>query len=230
MRNKMIARLFAETGFKQLFLRIHELLRKHASADWFLDFGDGDQSINPREWRKRRRLKIKVGLGHAGKIDKLAGIQNLMLLQEKIAAVQGGGEGPLLSLKNIYNSLDELTKQSGLMTTEKYFSDPETYVPPPKEAPALDKALDIEEAKVVTDSQAKAAHNEIEQRKLVIEERRLALEEMKIQADVEINRAKLEVEMMKINANAEVKLTDTVLKGQINEQSRTRQTAEGNSQ
>jgi hypothetical protein len=56
---------------------------------------------------------------------------NLLQLDQQIVQMQGGVDGPLLTLQNIYNKLAKLIEASGLKNVASYYSDPRGMPPRP---------------------------------------------------------------------------------------------------
>lgn len=159
-RIKMVARIFAETGFKDCMLKIHELCSKHDSQRDFEDNGKWEK-VNPREWTKRSRYKVKVGVGYADKMQRVQAIQTIVANQTAIATVSGL-ESPLLGAENIHEALVEQAKLLGYVDGQKFWRDPKTYEAP-QQGPS--EALQITEATTVADLTKAKASNEITTKK-----------------------------------------------------------------
>lgn len=123
-RVELIARIFAETGVKGLFLQIRELLQKHQDKAKVIKLRNKWVNVDPREWRERANMTIKVGLGTGDRMKQQAAIGAILDIQERVAAQ--GGMGTLLQPKNIYNAANDFAKFSGLNSAEAYFTDPDT--------------------------------------------------------------------------------------------------------
>jgi exonuclease VII large subunit len=80
--------------------------------------------VNPSEWRERTSMTINVGLG-AGERDRLAQAMGMVLSTHQ-QVIANGGEGVLVSLKNIYRAAIDLAKYSGIKNAEWYYTDPES--------------------------------------------------------------------------------------------------------
>lgn len=131
---ELMARLFAETGVKDLFKKIHHLLRKHQDVPKTVKLRGKWTNINPQEWRERTDLTISVGLGTASK-DSL--IQRLMAVAAKqLEALQLGL--PVATPQNYYKTLDKLADAVDL--GDGYFTDPST-IPPKQPQPDPNAAL-----------------------------------------------------------------------------------------
>lgn len=120
---ELIARVFAETGVKDLFMQMHELMRKYGQA-MALQLKTGWKNVDPTEWRDRNDMSIKVGLGTGDRTRMQQALGGVLSLQERIAAT--GGMGILVNLKNIYKAATDFARYSGLPTADPYFTDPET--------------------------------------------------------------------------------------------------------
>lgn len=120
---ELIARIFAETGVKDLFLQIHELLRKHGKQRVVEIAGSWEQ-FDPTEWRDRNDMSIKVGLGTGDRSRIQSALGQILAFQEKV--VGAGGKDVLVSDKNIYTALTDFARYSGLTSALPYFTDPDS--------------------------------------------------------------------------------------------------------
>lgn len=130
---KMIATIFANSGFQTLMEHIRELVYKYEKQEKIFDLtGQNDfQTVDPRSWRKKRSSMTKVGIGYAGKNEELALMDKLMGLQTAFVTAQGGVNGPLTNASGIYNTAKRMAQRMGVKDVSNYFQDPETYQPPP---------------------------------------------------------------------------------------------------
>jgi hypothetical protein len=121
-RIELIARVFAETGVKSLFLHLHELLQKHQDKETVVKLRNEWVSVRPQEWRERTDMTIHVGLG-TGQREKLAMAIN-MLMQIQQQMVQAGALDITVTSKNIYNAACDVAKYFGIKNVDQYFRDP----------------------------------------------------------------------------------------------------------
>jgi hypothetical protein len=161
-RIEMIARIFAETGVRKAFLKVHALLRMHyrEGKGLSMKLGGSWVDINPREWRERTDMTASVGLGTGDKSQMLQQLTVIAGLQEKIITMQGGANGPLVTLPNVYATAAQIVENAGLKSPELYFTDPvdpntgqpvpQAPAPPDPTVMAAQQALMIEQAKVET--------------------------------------------------------------------------------
>lgn len=143
-RVRMIARIFAETGVKDLFLGVHCMLRqgytdKHEPAEAKLR--NNWKKVSPNKWQERCAMTVHVGVGSAGKEhDLIVGTQRLELM-ERLIGLQGGVDGPFIDKANVHNALSAWERAGGTKTPDLYWSDPANAPPqPPKPDPETEKA------------------------------------------------------------------------------------------
>src|SRR3546814_16944685 len=67
MRIKLIARIFEETGIKELLLHINELLRKHQDKAKTVRIRNKWVTVEPRNWKTRNDMPVNVDLGTGSK-------------------------------------------------------------------------------------------------------------------------------------------------------------------
>lgn len=191
-RIKMIARVFAETGYKSLMMLIHQLALQYEKNEVIADLGGSEYTpINPSEWRKRTSMTVKVGTGYADRMQKVASIERILSMQQQIFSGQQG-EGPLLNSANIYNAVNDLMELTGMDTRDRYFSNPQKYkAPPPPPPSAQERAVDVAEAEVKLSASKAAAEHDYDVEKLMLDNRYRYIE--LIQKDA-LERDKLKLE------------------------------------
>jgi hypothetical protein len=200
-RIKMVARIFAETGFKHLMGRIHELCAKHEKRDRSYDTAGEYETVSPREWKKRKEFKIRVGVGHADRIQRLQAIRTVKENQAIITQTGGLG-GPLLNYENVHTTLVEEAKLLGYADGAKFYGDPAKYQPPPEKDEPLSELIQIEEAKAVADLRKQEVDNQTE---LLKHQDDIAMKEKEL-------AQKYEIEMMKLKQDKELKEEEFLFK------------------
>ena len=171
-RIEMIARVFAETGVKDLFRGILRLVAKHQQKSRIVRLRNEWVPMDPREWNTGMDMTVSVGLGTGNKDQMLAHIMAIMQLQEKI--VQSGGLNTMVSPVNIYNAASDIVKNSGLKSEDRYFTDPSKAPPQP---PKPDLEMQKVQAQIQGD-QAKAQND-------------LQIQQAKMQGDMQLAREKM---------------------------------------
>ena len=125
MRMELIARIFAETGVKDLALKIFELVCKYQQKEKIVRIRGKYIPMRPYEWKDRVNVTVHVGLGSGSKEQQLILINAILERQMQAINLQQNVFGPMVNLRNIYNSLKKLVENAGLNSIEPFFMDPE---------------------------------------------------------------------------------------------------------
>lgn len=141
-RLEMIARIFAETGVKRLFRRIFQLICQHGDKNQTVRLRGKWVDINPTAWAGRMDVTVSVGIGLGDKQQQMAQAMALLNLDERIVQLQGGVQGPLLTVKNVYNKLAKIVEAAGWKSVEPYYTDPDTIPPQPPKPPSPEIQLE----------------------------------------------------------------------------------------
>jgi len=187
-RIKLIARIFAETGIRDLFALLHGVIRKNGSQAETVRLRNQWVDVDPRDWRERNDMTINVGLGTGSRSEQLAHMMSIIGLQREALAA---GLTHMVTANNLYNSAKEVVKLVGLKTTSRFFTDPQGQGAPPA-LPAPDPALialqtrtEIEKTQALADIETQKAKTQAE---MALAERRFELErELKL-LDARIRR------------------------------------------
>lgn len=117
-RQKLIARVLAETGLKRMYLLMLKLVTQYQDRPAQVKVNGRWLEIDPREWATTYRVSVKVGLGAHDKAQEIA---NLGLLgQAQQQAFQVG----LVKPQNVHYLLSRLCVAMGYKESDKFFSEP----------------------------------------------------------------------------------------------------------
>jgi len=200
---KLIARIFAETGIRDLFSLLHMTIRKNGSQAQTVRLRNQWVTVDPRDWRARNDMTINVGLGTGSKAEQLAHLQLIIGAQKE--AIAAG----LVSAKNLFHSAKELVKLAGHKNVDAFFTPPGAPADPadpasapiqpppdPKHAEIAAKAQ-AEQAKITAD----AAHQKMKlDAQLAFEREKFALEKELKLLDLQIARERHQHEMARAAA------------------------------
>jgi hypothetical protein len=204
-RVRMIARIFAETGIKDLFLGVHALIRENATAPAKVRLRNQWVDIDPSAWGERFDMTIEIGLGASGRAQDVAALGQALQLEAQIVQAQGGASGPIVTAKNAYNLARKFYARLGLKNVEQYLSDPDAAPPLPPPAPPVE--LQIAQAQIEAQRQifalqsaadAQAAQAKAERELLLAREKMATDAQLKreeIAADLQAKRERLAAEM-----------------------------------
>lgn len=136
-RMRLIARMFAETGIRDLYLIVHALLREHAEEQAVAQLRGSWVPVDPTTWGERSSMKIEIGQGSAGLQGEIQVLEGLVELQEKIVQAQMANPGApaVVTPQNVYNLATKITSKSGEKAPDAFFTDP-AKAPAPNGPPA----------------------------------------------------------------------------------------------
>jgi len=189
----MIARIFAETGVKDLFMLVHQLVRKHANKEAIFQLRNEWVPVDPRTWKNRKDMTVSVGLGTGDREEIRAHLMNILAAQQQ--AIQIGIATP----KTIYNALAKLTQNAGFKNVEEFWVDPDNQPPqPPKPDPEMVKAqMEMQMKQAEMADKAQLEREKLQQEGEIAKERlaaEIALKNMEMAADIEIKRESMQME------------------------------------
>lgn len=133
IRIELIARVFAETGVKDMFQGILYLLCTYSDRPLMMRLRNEYVTMDPREWNHLMDMTINVGLGTGNKDQQLAHLQTIGQMQTLM--IQGGFMNRLVTEKNVYNMAAKTVENAGFKAVEDFFTDPEKAGPPPPPQP-----------------------------------------------------------------------------------------------
>jgi hypothetical protein len=189
---ELIARVAAEVGLRPLFLRIHELLRKHGEGKKIaLRTRNGWVETRPQEWRERSDMVVQVGVGKVSRERRIIALGEVLNRQQ--AAIEAGGLGVVLTPDNLYRGFSDYARELGVEES-LYFTDPKKQKPKPPTPDYQAGMLQVQQGAV----DAQMQRNQVELYKAKAQERMQQLEaqqrlqEQRLNMELETQRAKLE--------------------------------------
>lgn len=226
-RLRLIARTFAETGYKDFLVNLHATIRENGASmrDTVRLLGKW-VNIDPSSWRQRDDMVIEIGVGAGGRDHDIIVGQQLATIQEKLMLAQGEPDGPLIDKQKLFASATWYLQKLGVKSPEKFIGDPSQFQPPPQAAPPPDPnlikvqgQLQIDQQKAQADMQSKQAdaqakmqQNEINAQSVALQHERemqkqqheAFLKQYQIDAEIELRRqqnaAQLELQREQIAA------------------------------
>jgi hypothetical protein len=219
MRVELIARIFAETGVKDMFGKIFELVVKHQDKERIIKIRNTFVPFRPMEWRNRCNVSINVGLGTGSRDQQLSILNNILQTQLKALELQGTPAGPMVNLRNIYNTLSKIVENAGLKNTGLFFTDPDVGMQqmPPPQPPQPTEFEKVSQLQVQGENMRKQMDSEIRIKELeksyqeMILKFETRIKELELQYGTKINEAE-------IRRDAVLAREDLVQQGKIREQ------------
>jgi hypothetical protein len=152
-RAELVARQFAEF-LRGVFEKLLALVSTHQDKAEVIRLRGQWVEIDPREWKNGFDMSVAVGLGTGNKDQMIAHLTNLLDIDNQIVELQGGANGPLLTMENVYEKLKRMVEAMGLKGVESYYTDPKSSGEQPEE-PQADPMSDPTVIKAQIDAQAK---------------------------------------------------------------------------
>jgi hypothetical protein len=190
---KLIARIFAETGIRDMFWLLHATIRKHGQKAETVRLRNQWVEVDPRNWKTRNDMTINVGLGNGGKAEQFGQMTMLANFQEKLIV---GGKTNIVDDQKIYNTAAALAKLLGHKSPDQFFNDPTTTNPdgtpkfPPAQPPEDPKVTALK-LKAQTDQMAAQHKAEIEKLQAQAD---IAVQDRKTAAEIALAQQKADLE------------------------------------
>ena len=222
---ELMARIFADTGVKELMQGILHLVCKYQDKERMLLIAGNPVTIDPTEWKNLYNVSINVGLGNGGTDEKIGMLQMVLAKQEMIIQQYGLGN-PLVDIKQYRDTLAKFINISGFRDDAQFLKEvtdeqsqqmaqqaAESQNQSPPEVQAAEAIAKAEMEKAQMKQQTDAQKNELEMQKAMMkvqmeqEHLELKAKEQQINAardllKVETERAKLEADI----SNKEIEL------------------------
>lgn len=177
---EVMARNIAE-GLKTVFNGILKLSMWHLPRQQVMEVNGAYLPVDTAMFDPTLFMRANVGLGTGDATEKLAGLQGVLAQQKEIIATLGP-MNPIVTYRNVYNTLEDITKLYGIYNVSRYFSP----VTPDVEQALLQQAQAAAQAQQpVVDPgtamiEAEKIKAQLKERELyvnaLLEERRIALE------------------------------------------------------
>ena len=179
-RIELVARQFAETGVKELMLRIYELLVKNMDRERVIKLRGSWVEVDPTSWADHMYCTVSVALGHGNKDMQIMQLQQLV----QMAGQAKSGGSKMVSEQNIFNLTSALMNAMGYQNVTDYITPPEQQPPPPPPDPMIEAQL--EAVKVDT---------AVKQGELKVKEQKAETELMDVKMDNKFKLAELAAEL-----------------------------------
>jgi len=203
-RVELIARIFAETGVKDLFTNIYALVQRYEDRKKMFYLNGKFVPIDVSRWKEKLNCTINVGVGSGSQQSKMQTMSGIMQIIQQL--VQNGGMGTLVTPQNIYNAVSEFIAQSGYKNTDQFISNPQMMPPQQPPEPTVEEKiqnqksqielqkLQLQAAEIELDTELKAQELELKKEEAAID---LALKQQDLKlkkSQLDLNEAELALE------------------------------------
>ena len=198
-RIELIARIFAETGIKDLFRNIYSLVQRYEDRQKMAYLNGKFVPIDVSRWKEKLNCTVNVGVGSGSQQSKTQTMGSIMQIIQGL--VQNGGMGSIVTPENIYNAVSEFIAQSGYKNADQFISNPAMMPPKPPPEPTLDE--------------------KVAQQKAQVELQKLQLQAQELQIDTELKAQELKLKQEEAAINLALKQQELQIKKsqlELNEQ------------
>lgn len=145
-RQELVARQFAEF-LKDVFKKLQGLVMQHGTEGDYIRLRGEWVPVDPTDWKNNYDTTVSVGLGSNNKDQLVGQLGQLLEYQARIIEMQGGANGPLVTMENVYHVLKKQQEAMGLKG-DKYFTDPGAQQEQMPEEPEPDPNAGMAEAEM----------------------------------------------------------------------------------
>ena len=182
-RVELIARNFAETGVKELMMRIYELVQKNQDKQRVVMLRNEWVPVRPDAWKDKYDCTVSVALGQGNKDQQMAHLSQMLSFASQ--AMQGGL--PIVNVQNMYNLGASLVKAMGFQNVDDFLTDPSKIPPQPQEPSPEQQEMQME-------AQIKQQELEIKQGELQLKAQKIQQEYQKLAVDANLKQQELALE------------------------------------
>jgi hypothetical protein len=198
---ELIARVFAETGMKDLAQSVYMLVQKFEKPEKLVRLNNEWTTLYPHEWKTKMDCTAQVGLGFGNKDMNLMHLGRLSQTIQMIA--QHPAAGMLLKPKHIYNLVAEQIKAMGMKNVDDFIQNPGDADVPQQQGPSPE-----EQAKQM-ETQLKAEEIKVKLQKIQQES---ALKQQEMQIDAQIAQQDLELKQQEASVDMQIKAQELEIK------------------
>jgi hypothetical protein len=207
-RQRLIARVLAETGIKRMYKLVLKTVTQYQDRPAQIEVNGNWLEVDPREWANGFRLCVKVGVGT---VENTQEIGNLMMIgQAQTQLIEGG----LIDPRGALTTATKLVQAMGYQNSEEFFPPA-----PPKGQDQPPEAVMVEQIKQqgqMQQIQAKAqADVQVEQMR---QQAQAAQAMQETQLEAERNAQELQNNMALERYKAELAAEADIRKAMINQQ------------
>ncbi len=184
---ELIARIFAESGVKEMFEGIMHLVSKYQQKERIIRLRGTYISVDPRTWANKFDISINVGLGNGNRDQQMAMLQMVLAKQEQMLAQYGPGN-PFVSFGQYRGVLGRMVEAAGFKDSAEFFKpispEQDQQLAQPQE-PQMPPEIQMMMQKTQADIQAQQAKFQAD----------MQMQQQKMQSDLEFERQKAALDM-----------------------------------
>ncbi len=214
---ELIARIFAETGMKDLFKIILKLITTHQDQPRMVRLRNKFVQIDPRAWDSAMDVSVNVALGRGTDTERMMMMRQIGEMQKEAMATMGQ-VNPLTDISKLSNTLKSMTELAGFKDTSQFWNDPADFRPPPPDnKPDINEQLiQVQIQQIQADMQKKAAELQLKRENMVMEDDRKRDElEAELFVKAEEMQAKYGTQLNVEKIRSELAINREIMRGQV---------------
>jgi hypothetical protein len=186
-RLELIARIFADTGVRNMFKSIYNLVQKYEDRNKIIRLDNVYYEIDPSSWKENMDVNIEVGIGYGNQDIKVQAMTNLSGMLQQVAPQIPG----LVTPENAYNFVRNMAIELGIKNVDKFISVPP---PPQPEGPsAQDQLAQAQAQALMVQAQAQQLEAEVKAKELELKAAKIELERVEIEHEMAVKREELKL-------------------------------------
>ena len=194
-RIELIARIFAETGIKDVFRCIYQLVQRYEDREKIVFLNNKFVPIDVSRWKDKLNCTINVGIGSGSQQTKMQTMSSIMQILGTL--VQQGGMGTLVTPQNLYNAISEYISQAGYKNSDTFISNPAMMPPPQPPEPSVEEKVATQKAQIELQKlQLQASELELDTK---LKQQELELKKREAQVNFLIKQQELEIKKQKVD-------------------------------
>ncbi len=195
---ELIARVFAETGMKDLANSVYQLVQKYESPEKLVRLNNEWVTLYPADWKEKMDCTAQVGLGFGNKDMNLMHLGQLGQTLQMIG--QHPASGMMIKPKNVYNLVAEQIKAMGMKNVHDFITDPGDQ--------------EVQQQGPSPEEQAKQMEGQLKIEELKMRQREMELDSQLAQQELQLKAEEAQVDMQIKAQELEIKKADLALKQQ----------------
>lgn len=215
-RQKLIARVLAETAIARIYRLVYKALKRAAKGPVKYWAGKTFKTVDPSKWPNDMDLTVNVGLGTGNTQQELEHLSFIAQIQEKLVMLQGGTQGPFVTPENLANTSQKMAEKLGFKTPGMFFQPAEMVAQTPAGPPKPDPEMAKVQAKIAADQAQLQADAALSQQRLAAEtqqkreaaaiDMQLAREKAAQELQIARERAVLDMQLARQKADLDAQL------------------------
>ena len=191
-RVELIARVFADTGVRNMFKSIYNLIQRFEDRKKLVRVNNAYYPIDPSSWRENLDVDIEVGIGYGDQDIRLQNLSTFATLMEKVGQQTEG----IIQPDNVFNLMREVAGEMGIKNVDKFVSAP--VVKPPAGPTPQEQLAQMQAQAQMTIAQAAKLEAEVKAKELEIKAAKVELERIEIEHEMAIKQEQLRLKAIEL--------------------------------